>query len=79
MIKKTKKYDEVVVVTEDLSRVTSLAGLWLRGPPLPETAIKANAKVKRFYSQPGAWQATQTGLDMTKGSAELERGAKRQC
>ena len=32
-----------------LSRVTSLAGLWLRGPPIPETAIKANGKVTAFY------------------------------
>ena len=40
-----------------LSRVTSLAGLWLRGPPLPENCIKANSKVKTFYSQPDAWKS----------------------
>ena len=32
-----------------LSRATSLAGLWMRGPPLAATAVKAHPDVCAFY------------------------------
>ena len=33
-----------------LSRATDLAGLWLRGPPLERSAVKAHPDVKKFYA-----------------------------
>ena len=33
-----------------LSRATDLQGLWLRGPPLEKSAVKAHPDVKKFYA-----------------------------
>ena len=44
-------YGQVYVA---LSRITALAGLWVRGGRITQTVVKAHPKVKTFYQQNGS-------------------------